>query len=43
MAGAAGGDAMMIAPPFVIGDKEVEFIVNTARAALDEVYPTMTS
>jgi adenosylmethionine-8-amino-7-oxononanoate aminotransferase len=43
MAGAAGGDAMMIAPPFVIGDEEVEFIVNTARAALDEVYPTMTS
>ena len=43
MAGAAGGDAMMITPPFVIGEQEVDFIVNTARAALDDVYPTMTS
>jgi len=37
MAGAAGGDAMMIAPPFVVGDPEIEFIVRTTRDALEEV------
>lgn len=38
MAGELGGDTMMITPPFVIGEREVDFIVNTARAALDEVH-----
>jgi adenosylmethionine-8-amino-7-oxononanoate aminotransferase len=37
MAGKAGGDAMMITPPFIIGDAEIEFITRTARAALDEI------
>ena len=37
MAGKAGGDAMMITPPFIISDAEIEFIVRTARAALDEI------
>jgi adenosylmethionine-8-amino-7-oxononanoate aminotransferase len=37
MAGNGGGDAMMITPPFVIGDPEIEFIVRTARESLDEV------
>ncbi len=41
MAGPAGGDAMMITPPFVIGDSEIDFIVNTARAALDDVRPIL--
>ncbi len=41
MGGDAGGDAMMIAPPFVIGDAEIDFIVSTLRAALDEVHPTL--
>jgi adenosylmethionine-8-amino-7-oxononanoate aminotransferase len=38
MAGPAGGDAMMITPPFVIGEAEIEFIVRTARESLDEVH-----
>ncbi|HUO04816.1 MAG TPA: aspartate aminotransferase family protein [Candidatus Binataceae bacterium] len=38
MAGrAVGGDAMMIAPPFIIGDEEIGFITSTLRAALDQV------
>jgi adenosylmethionine-8-amino-7-oxononanoate aminotransferase len=37
MAGERGGDAIMITPPFVIGNREVEFIVQTVRAAVDEV------
>jgi adenosylmethionine-8-amino-7-oxononanoate aminotransferase len=41
MAGKAGGDAMMITPPFIIGDAEIELIVRTARAALDEIQPNL--
>lgn len=41
MAGAAGGDAMMITPPFVVDDRDIEFIVSTARAALDDVHPNL--
>jgi adenosylmethionine-8-amino-7-oxononanoate aminotransferase len=41
MAGKAGGDAMMITPPFIIGDAEIEYIIRIARAALDEIYPSL--
>ncbi len=41
MAGERGGDAIMIAPPFVIGDGEVDFIVQTVRAALDDIAPSL--
>jgi adenosylmethionine-8-amino-7-oxononanoate aminotransferase len=41
MAGKAGGDAMMITPPFTIGDAEIEHIVRVARAALDEIQPSL--
>jgi adenosylmethionine-8-amino-7-oxononanoate aminotransferase len=41
MAGKAGGDAMMITPPFIIGDEEIELIIRTARAALDEIQPNL--
>jgi len=41
MAGESGGDAIMIAPPFVIGDAEVDFIVRTLRAALDDIAPSL--
>ena len=37
MAGDQGGDAIMVTPPFVIGDEEVEFIADTLRDALDEI------
>lgn len=37
MAGKAGGDAMMLTPPFVISEAEIEFLVLTAREALDEL------
>jgi adenosylmethionine-8-amino-7-oxononanoate aminotransferase len=33
-----GGDAVMVAPPFVIGNGEIEYIVRTLRATLDDVY-----
>ncbi len=41
MAGERGGDAIMIAPPFVIGDGEVDFIVGTVRAALHDIAPSL--
>jgi adenosylmethionine-8-amino-7-oxononanoate aminotransferase len=41
MAGSAGGDAMMITPPFVVDDRDIDFIVSTARAALDDVHPNL--
>ena len=41
MAGKAGGDAMMITPPFTIGDAEIEYIIRNARGALDEIYPSL--
>ncbi len=37
MAGAAGGDGVMITPPFVIGPAEIDYIVGSLRAALDDV------
>jgi adenosylmethionine-8-amino-7-oxononanoate aminotransferase len=37
MAEDRGGDAFMVAPAFVIGDEEIEFIAQTLRATLDEV------
>jgi adenosylmethionine-8-amino-7-oxononanoate aminotransferase len=41
MAGKAGGDGVMLTPPFVIGGSEVEFIVRNLRAALDEVQASL--
>ncbi|HYR79331.1 MAG TPA: aspartate aminotransferase family protein [Candidatus Dormibacteraeota bacterium] len=41
MAGKAGGDAMMITPPFIIGDAEIDYIIRIARAALDEIHPSL--
>jgi adenosylmethionine-8-amino-7-oxononanoate aminotransferase len=41
MAGKIGGDAMMITPPFTIGDAEIEHIIVCARGALDEIYPSL--
>ncbi|HYR79093.1 MAG TPA: aspartate aminotransferase family protein, partial [Candidatus Dormibacteraeota bacterium] len=41
MAGKAGGDAMMITPPFIIGDAEIDYIIRIARAALDEIQPSL--
>jgi adenosylmethionine-8-amino-7-oxononanoate aminotransferase len=31
----------MITPPFIIGDSEIEYIIRIARAALDEIYPSL--
>ena len=41
MAGQGRGDAMMLTPPFVIGDEEIEFVVRTARDALEDIRPTL--
>lgn len=41
MAGPAGGDGLMVTPPFVVGASEVEYIVHNLRTALDEVYPNL--
>jgi len=41
MAGSGRGDAMMLTPPFVIGDPEIEFIVRTARDALEDIRPNL--
>ena len=38
MAGKAGGDAVMVTPPFVIGDSDIGYIVRNLRTALDEVH-----
>jgi len=43
MAAERGGDAIMVAPPFVIGDEEIEFIAQTLRATLDEVGSGLTT
>lgn len=37
----AGGDGVMVTPPFVIGTPEIEFIVHNLRTALDEVHPNL--
>ncbi|MGH7906272.1 MAG: aspartate aminotransferase family protein [Candidatus Binataceae bacterium] len=41
MAGKAGGDAVMITPPFIIGDPEIDFIVATLRSTFDSVMPAL--
>lgn len=41
MAGDRGGDAVMIAPPFVIGDAEVEFIATTLRRCFDSTWQNL--
>jgi adenosylmethionine-8-amino-7-oxononanoate aminotransferase len=41
MAGKAGGDGVMVTPPFVIGEPEIDFIVRNLRSALDEVHPSL--
>jgi adenosylmethionine-8-amino-7-oxononanoate aminotransferase len=41
MAGTAGGDTVMVTPPFIIGDAEIEYIVNNLRSALDEVHSVL--
>jgi adenosylmethionine-8-amino-7-oxononanoate aminotransferase len=38
MAGTAGGDAVMVTPPFVIDDSDISYIVRNLRSALDEVH-----
>jgi adenosylmethionine-8-amino-7-oxononanoate aminotransferase len=32
-------DAVMVAPPFIISDAEVELLVTTLRSAIDDVFP----
>jgi adenosylmethionine-8-amino-7-oxononanoate aminotransferase len=41
MAGKAGGDGVMVTPPFVIGEPEIDYIVRNLRSALDEVHPSL--
>src|SRR5579875_651560 len=41
MAGERGGDAIMIAPPFVISDAEVELIATTLRRAFDSTWQNL--
>jgi adenosylmethionine-8-amino-7-oxononanoate aminotransferase len=41
MAGTAGGDTVMVAPPFIIGESEIEYIVSNLRIALDEVHSVL--
>jgi adenosylmethionine-8-amino-7-oxononanoate aminotransferase len=41
MAGERGGDAIMIAPPFIIGETEVEFIATTLRRCFHSVAPEL--
>ncbi len=41
MAGKTGGDGVMVTPPFVIGDAEVDYIVRTLSGAFDEVYQAL--
>lgn len=36
-----GGDAVMVTPPFVISKDEIEYIVRTLRATLDDVHPSL--
>jgi adenosylmethionine-8-amino-7-oxononanoate aminotransferase len=38
MAGKAGGDAVMVTPPFVIEESDIGYIVRTLSSALDEVH-----
>ncbi len=36
-----GGDAVMVTPPFVIGNDEIEYLVSRLRATLDDVHPNL--
>jgi adenosylmethionine-8-amino-7-oxononanoate aminotransferase len=36
-----GGDAVMVTPPFVIGEDEIGYIVSRLRATLDDVHPNL--
>jgi adenosylmethionine-8-amino-7-oxononanoate aminotransferase len=38
MAGKAGGDALMVTPPFVIEESDIDYIVRNLSSALDEVH-----
>ena len=38
MAGEAGGDGVLVTPPFVIGAAELYYIVRNLRSALDDVH-----
>ncbi len=41
MAGNAGGDGVMVTPPFIIGPPEIDYIVRNLRTALDEVHANL--
>jgi adenosylmethionine-8-amino-7-oxononanoate aminotransferase len=41
MAGAAGGDGLLVTPPFIIESSDIEYIVRNLRTALDEVHPNI--
>ena len=41
MAGEAGGDGVMVTPPFVIAPPEIDYIVRNLSAALDEVHAAL--
>jgi len=41
MAGRAGGDGVMVTPPFVVGEPEVEYIVQNLLTAFDEVHASL--
>jgi adenosylmethionine-8-amino-7-oxononanoate aminotransferase len=43
MAGKAGGDGVMITPPFVIGEGETDYIIRNLRGALDHVQISLQS
>ncbi len=43
MAEERGGDGLMVTPPFVIGEAEIEFIADALRGALDEVGPRLSA
>src|SRR5579885_670924 len=36
-----GGDAVMVTPPFVIGESEIQYIVSNLRATLDDVHANL--
>jgi adenosylmethionine-8-amino-7-oxononanoate aminotransferase len=42
MAGKAGGDGVMVTPPFIINDEDIGYIVSNLRTALDEVHGSLS-
>jgi adenosylmethionine-8-amino-7-oxononanoate aminotransferase len=42
MAGKAGGDGVMVTPPFIINDEDISYIVSNLRTALDEVHGSLS-